>query len=325
MKKTLFLVIVILSTVGYSQQNYRDYWRCKIKVEENILDSNYLQAQSYYDSIYQKYSFIYALDAVTGLKLAVVNTDSIKAKGYLMKCIEMGVPIQVIKDDPYLNCQNTFNIWKGVGKFEIDSLQKIYSNRINENLWHVIDSLFQVDQKYTQRVNKNYVLNFFQWRRVVKRHAKIIKGIIQQYGFPGQKILGLHDDRVGKDTLIIAKNYYPTSMETHFMLIHYFSFYVKDYKEFDSLFIKEIENGNMQPFQYGHYHDFQARWRYSKRNNQEFFYNEWHNDPDSSRIDQVNARREKIGLSDFKHKERVRKYWLNYRYKLNYFYEHIFF
>jgi hypothetical protein len=325
MKKTLLLVIVLLSTTGFSQQNYSDYWRNRIKVEENILDSNYFLAQAYYDSIYQKYSFIYAMDAVTGVKLAVMNNDSIRTKGYLMKCIEMGVPIQVIKDDPFLVSHNTFSIWKGVGDFEIDSLQVIYSNRINEKLWKVIDSLFQVDQKYTQRVNKNFVLNYFQWRRAVKRNANIIKEIIQKYGFPGQKILGLHENRIGKDTLIIAKNYYPVSLEAHIMLIHYFSDYVEDYKEFDFLFVKEMDKGNLQPVEYAHYKDFQARWKFSKRHNQELFYNEWHNDPDTTRIDQVNDRRKKLGLCDIKHKERVRNYRLNYNYKWSWFINKIFF
>ena len=292
-----FSMLFLVSCFSTNAQSYIDYNFLKDKGQECIIDKKFQEAQIYYDSIYNNYDFIYAGDCFVGLKLAVQNNDSIRANKFLLKGISMGVPIKLVKNDEFLNKNLKFDLWHGISQEKIDSLLLIYNNRINKELVRQISIMYVADQKATFKVNKSF-LYYFKWRIVSKRNAKIIKEIIQTYGYPGEKLLGVQLS-TNKNGDTVCNPYYPNRSSEYFMLIHYFSDKVSDWEEYQQLLYNQLENGNLRPSQYADFCDFKARWKKSKRQGTDYFYNEWHYDPDTTRIPEINKRRAEIGLLDF--------------------------
>ncbi len=76
-----------------------------------------------------------------------------------------------------------------------DSLHSIYKTSINTAVSSVLDSLLVIDQKYTKNINDGFVLikplYWLQWGINNQRQYKTLKQIIQTYGYPEEKMIGL--------------------------------------------------------------------------------------------------------------------------------------
>ena len=61
--------------------------------------------------------------------------------------------------------------------------------------------------------------------------------------------------------------------------------------------------GFIPPYQYAALNDFMARWGRKKYGNYTY-YNAWHQDPDTTHLDDINKRRDQIGLNSFEQQEK---------------------
>ncbi|MCL2073795.1 MAG: hypothetical protein FWH18_07735 [Marinilabiliaceae bacterium] len=294
----------MLSTKLLFSQNYIEYSKIKWKAVDCIIDDKFHESQIYFDSLYNNYDFIFAGDCFYALKVAILNNDSVGASKYLLKGISMGLPVESIKKDIFINKNLNFDLWQNINREIIDSLLEIYYGRINNDLLQKIIPMFELDQKVTNQVNKSF-LYYFKWRRVTKINAKIVKGMINEYGFPGEKIVGVSEN-IGD-----IERYIPNRYETFYMLVHYFSNYEKDWDEYNQLLYNQLENGNLTPYAYGFFCDFRAKWKRNKRKGFEFIYNVWDPYLNETKTEEINNRRESIGLLDVDFEKKKREHNLN--------------
>lgn len=290
----LLICFLIINTTLFSQKNPNiNYWKYYYNMEESLIDSNFKIALEYYDILYNEYEFIYANHAFIGLQLCAINAEEQSIQKYIEKCFQAGILEEVLKNNLIIK-KHIPNIEKY--NINYDSIRAIYIGRINLKIREEIIRMDSLDNIATDKVNKSF-LHYFQWRRVSKRNAKRIFEIIETYGYPSEKLIGINQNLQLIDTISdykIGLNIFNHAFRTTNMLVHYFSDHTKAYQEKNQILLEEVIKGNLKPSDYGIFMDFQARWKFTNPK-KEFYYNVWHLDP-YQRLNEINNRRTCIGL-----------------------------
>ena len=305
--KTLILFFNLIIAASIHGQSYFEYQRVFNRIDEDILAKNYLMATLRLDSIENTYKFIYARHCIKALQICCANNDSFNSKKWLLRSFKQGVPLWIIRTNELTRKSlNYYTTQYSIQKF--DSFDRIYKNSINHKIVRRIDSLLLSDQEYTAKVNDGFflfrhTLYGLQWLKNNKRQFKEIDDIIDKYGFPGERLIGLPSGY--NDSASLVKNtifYGPdiSDTRTYIMLIHYFS---NPRKDINDKLLKNVINGYLPSQQFGAFNDFMACWGKKKYGNYEY-YNIWHHDPNIKNNDSINFRRNSIGLNTFDKQQR---------------------
>lgn len=311
MKITLHIFLIFLSLQIFGQ-NYVEYQSIINRIDEDVINNKYYLAIERLDSLYENFDFIYSRHCFKAVQICCVSQDTINAKKWLEKSFIQGVPIWMIRTNDltknvfkYSTTQNTIE--------QYESLRTIYNNSINHDLRNKIDSLFEIDQQYTRKVNDGFILlrhtyHGLRWLKNNKNQFEILNEIIDKYGFPGERLIGL--PKIIDDSVQFVKhfNYYGPFLgetNTYIMLIHYYS---NPRAEINDKLLENVKLGNLPPYQYGALNDFMARW--GKKKYGDFkYYNVWHKDPDNSNEVEIDRRRNSIGLNSYEKQKRNNSIW----------------
>ena len=298
MKILLSLLMSVCCTELFGQ-NYVEYQKTFNRIDNDILSNNLSIASKRLDTIYHSFDFIYAKHCIKALQISCLQNDTSDVDKWLKKCFIQGVPFWIIRNNEitskvfqYPQTKNTL--------LSYDSLRTIYNSSLNIQISRTIDSLYVLDQKYTNKVNNGFILfrhtiYGILWLNNNRRQFNVIKDIIDQYGFPGEKLIGL--SQYYQDSIEAKKDvlFYGPSIDdyrAYIMLIHYFSSPRDDINE---ALITSVRQGFLPAYQYGAINDFNVL--YGKKKNSSEFYNVWHDDPNIENNPQINSRRQLIGLS----------------------------
>ncbi|HEY1045804.1 MAG TPA: hypothetical protein VGF79_05155 [Bacteroidia bacterium] len=315
MRNIIFLIAFHFACFSQAQ-NYFDYTRLITQTDSMIISGNYHDAMLQMDLIDRNFDFIYASHCVKGLQLSLINSDSLRSAKWLKRCMIQGVPLWMLKQHEITSKVFNSSVYTPIIA-QHDSFRAIYLSRINLKLRKIIDSLTLIDQFRTDRVNNGFIVFRYtvygiQWLNRNRKNFEYIKSITEQYGFPGERLIGV-DPKF--DDSLEMKNYFsyygPEPLETSafIMLIHYYS---SPGKNINSLLIDQARKGNLPSYQYASINDFIAEYGKSK-NDSIGFYNEWHIDTDSTQNKIINSRRAFIGLGSFEFKRKLNKLELNAR------------
>lgn len=256
MKRLKIWILLLFLTSQLFGQDYIEYHRTFNRIDEDVLFQNYTLAIERLDSIYSNYDFIYAKHCIKALQICITTNDSIKADKWLEKCFKQGIPVWIIRTNEITNKSLTYSTTqKTLNNF--DSLHSIYLSSIDTNLREKIDSILTIDQKYTRKVNDGFVLfipfYWLQWGINNKRQFKQLKQIIETYGYPEEKLIGLPNIQ---DSVAFAKHFTfwgPSELRdsrVQIMLQHCYSTWHKIDFDFKDTLHKNLCNGNMPAFQY---------------------------------------------------------------------------
>ncbi len=302
----VFLGLLFLTNQLFGQ-DYIEYQRTFNRIDEDVLSRNYTLATKRLDSIYSNYDFIYAKHCFKALQICITAEDSIQADKWLGKCFKQGIPIWMIRTNEltkksltYSTTQNTLN--------NFDSLHGIYKASINTNLQKRIDSLLTIDQKFTRKVNDGFVLfkpvYWLQWGINNKRQFGQLKKMIETYGYPEERMIGLSSIQ---DSLVFAKRFTfwgPSELRNstvQIMLQHCYSTWHKIDFDFKDTLYKNLCNGNMPAFQYALIMEFMLPDKQKYIN-----YTFWLNDGicKENCLEIINRNRYSIGLNTSEHDDR---------------------
>ncbi|MBI1307230.1 MAG: hypothetical protein GC181_11560 [Bacteroidetes bacterium] len=308
----LLTFVLLISIQPVLAQDYIRYNRIVNRIDEDVLAGNIEKASLRFDTIYLEYDFIFSHHCFKALQISCDLKDSVKAANWLQETILRGIPLWAIQKNEitqevfnYTNCRLVINNY--------ENLQEQYKASINQKLAKTIDSLLAIDQKRTDKVNNGfiplrYTWHYVRWRRNSRKQFLILEQIINKYGYPGERLIGIPEDKNDSSKLLKDALFYgPFYREsrTYIMLIHYYS---RKGKNIDSLLLNEIVKGNLPAFQYGGLNDFMSR--YGKADN---YYNVWHFDPDTSSLSEINLRRDSLGLNSFETQQALKKIWMERR------------
>lgn len=257
----LWFLLPFLTTQLFGQ-NYIDYHKTFNQLDEDVLSGKYAQAIERLDSIYSTYDFIYAKHCIKALQICTVANDSIRANKWLEKCFKQGVPFWIIKTNEITNRSLTFSTTQNtVNNFH--TLHAVYKASVDTTLRKKIDSLLVIDQKFTHKVNDGFVvfkpIYWLQWGINNTRQFKLLKQIIETYGYPEERLIGLP---AIQDSVVFAKHFTfwgPSELRdarVQIMLQHCYSTWHKIDSGFANTLYKNLRNGNMPVFQYALIIDF---------------------------------------------------------------------
>lgn len=300
------LIILSIFPLFLFSQNYIDYQQTINRVDNDICANQLESALLRLDSVHELYSFIYAKHCYKALQISCKLKDSSEIDKWLTKSFIQGIPFWIIREDSLLKTVFAFDNCKET-LLEYDSLRKIYLDKVNVPLRKTVDSLIEIDQRLTQKVNDGFILfrftyHAYRWLKNNKRQLEIIKQLTANFGFPGEQIIGLPmqcEDPV-KFQLNMSPGMLLQETNTYIMLIHCFS---NPRPDFNELLVVEVKKGNLPANQFGAINDFMAKYGKNKYGNYSY-YNVWHTDPFEENIRSVNVNRNKIGLMPFEEQER---------------------
>jgi hypothetical protein len=310
-KFRLVVFSIFLASI-VTAQDYVEYHKTINRIDEDIVNNEYALAIERLDTLYENYDFIYARHCFKALQICCVSQDSTSADKWLAKAFIQGVPIWMVRSNDLTKNVCNYSTTQSTIK-QYDSLRNIYNNSISHDLRNKIDSLFEIDQKHTRKVNDGFILlrhtwYGLKWLRNNKKQFKILNEMIDIHGYPGEKLIGLHKSIEDSTQSIKFFNYigpFLKETDTYIMLIHYYSTPGAD---INNKLLENVHLGNLPPYQYGALNDFMARWGKKKQKNIQY-YNVWHTDPDKSNEPEIDRRRASVGLNSYEQQKRNHATW----------------
>lgn len=307
---SLFLCIAFQSSFAQHvvAEDYFAYQRILHRIDGDILVKNYPSAIQRFDSLYENYDFIYAKHCFKALQICSVSADTVHSLKWLEKCMKQGVPLWMLQKNELTNLAFNFSESHQLVD-QYDSLRIIYQNSIRQDIRMTIDSLYELDQKYTQKVNDGFILlryttHYIRWLKNNIRQFETIKAITETNGFPGEKLIGL--PCFVTDSLQMIKRFNaegPLLGETnaYIMLIHYYS---NPRLDMNNELIQSVKSGYLPAYQFGALNDFMAKWGRGKYGNYQYF-NVWHTDTNPASAPAIEKRRSAIGLNSISEQKQV--------------------
>lgn len=305
--KLRFIIWFLIFNSFLFGQDYIEYQKIINRIDEDIFSKNYQLANERFDSLHTNFDFIYSRHCFKALQICSVREDSLNAGKWLEKSFLQGVPIWMIRSNnltkQLFNYSTTASIIKNY-----DSLHSIYKKSINDSLRNKIDSLYEIDQEFTKKVNNGFILfretyHGLRWYKNNQKQFKILNEIIDKYGYPGERLIGLPESFEDSMLTIEQFNFWgPSLMETksYIMLIHYYS---NPRADINNKLLKNVILGNLPPSHFAAINDFMAKWG-NKKYGEFNYYNVWHEDPDNSHNAEIETRRNLIGLNSCEHQNR---------------------
>lgn len=314
--KVIMLLLMMFSFNIVFSQNYIDYNRLITKAENHILDSNYNEALANYKEAFEQFDFVFAKHCYTALQIVSLSKDSTETIFFLRKGIKQGLELDLLNNAPFISNISKNSWWNSFVNKEYDSLHAIYLSKINIRLRDQLIKLATLDQLYTKKLNKYrfriipQIIAYRNWKKEIGKLVEIeLLPMIEKYGFPGEKLVGINSNISFEDT--ISNNYLisqtkkglggPESVNAHLILIHYIS---GRQNKLDFKLLENLKNGNINAIQFASIQDFSMKYNSEVQLD---YFNQWHRNPDVTAINQVNLNRTSIGLEDFETLRRKEK------------------
>lgn len=311
----LFIVSYTFS-ISYSQ-NYQLYHKGVVCAEKNILKKNYKEALFTLDSLFKRHDFVFAIDYFTAAQLASTLQQYERAIGYLKDGASSGITKKLVEGNNILQTLSKHDAWKNYEE-SYDALREEYLAGIDWELCEKLNKLFQVDLDMTTQLTEasNLKASFIdlKWRKQIKKNGHELLDIIQEHGFPGERLVGLDECDESFDPngeAIVGRTVLLNSKMAFVMLMHY---YRSPHDDINDVLLKEVRKGNMPPSQYAVIQDYLTEATDPKYSVYKY-YNQWRIRLKKREEKEINERRTDIGLGEYHHKIAKRARWRDARAK----------
>lgn len=309
----LYIVFLTIWPVWLKGQDYINYQKIINRTDEDVIANNLSTALLRFDTVYNNYSFIYSRHCIKALQISCAANDSARVAKWLEKAFKQGVPLWVIRVNKLAAQSLGYSSTQPVIT-NYDTLRAEYKASINYHLAQRIDSLLKTDQELTELVNNGfflfrYTIYYYRWRKNNKKQFAEINSIIDTYGYPGERLIGLpvsYEDSANLAGDIAFYGPVLKDARAFTMLVHYLS---KPGENISDKLRANVVSGHLPARQYASLSDFMAE--YGK---QHFtYYNSWHHDPDKAHTGSINNRRSAIGLNSFERQQQNDSLWREWR------------
>ena len=285
MKKGIIFIILIFlcfsckssyTKIGDKKANYIPYYLKVYEADSLYIVGNNKHSFEILDSLFKKYEPINLqmyYEVINYMKLKVILNKQTSKKELKRWIVKYGVSLSRLENDSLLRYYYTSrNKWliKNYPKF-----REKFMTSINLDLREEINKMIFQDQYYR---NNNYQANIDKQNRIDSINSKKCINIFKKYGYPNDKIIG--DFSIDKRVINIST-----------ILLH-----TKDKERIDYFLPKVLEfikKGQAPPKVYALMYD-----QYYLYNGSDQYFGSYSN-PTDTPTNELNARREKIGLPNY--------------------------
>ena len=310
---SLLLTLVLAAVLSLcckpaAGQDYIAYQQAFNRIDQDLRQQQIDVALQRLDSIGELYRFVFARHCFKALQIACVAGDTLRAAYWLERCFVQGVPRWVVRLNDITKSFCAAPPLQPI-MLRYDTLRGVYQSHIDQPLAHTIDTLMARDYHYTMRVNDGpfllrKTLYGLQWLRHNVWTFHQLKTIIEQHGYPGEKLIGLPAliDDSAKSARFVLQNGAGLELQDRrvmFMLLHYYS--TRRRSPIMAQLQACVRRGELPAWQCGLICDF-AALRSSRRHPNAVQYYVRRHTPDVP-LDVLNAHREDIGLNTYEEQE----------------------
>lgn len=195
MKRLLMLWTLIPILCSGQAKNYLTYHNEIIKAEEYIVAGQFIESLNIYRNLMDNYAHIFLRDIKVAAQLSAYVNDSDNLFYFLEKGMKKGWTFKQIMKRKVFKKFKTDNRWRKL-KASQWQFKKEFENSINLELRAELKEMLVKDQKRAIRVAltpiKTWRERYTNRRFVPNNRAQVrrINKIIDQVGYPGEKIIG---------------------------------------------------------------------------------------------------------------------------------------
>jgi len=199
MNPKLWIILLFIVPNALFGQNYVDYYSRINNGRILAANKNTEESINSYFSTFEKFDFVFARDCYNAIELSAFSNDSLKLDYFIRRGIKQGLKFnQIMKIKNVAKFQKSTFI-KIIEK-EKDSLKNIYKNSINWELRNIIVEMFKQDQLIREKYYKAILFKRKkigrEWEALNKIQVHKLIEITKQYGFPGEKLIGIDTDKM---------------------------------------------------------------------------------------------------------------------------------
>jgi hypothetical protein len=189
-----FSFLILIATIGVSgtslgqlKEPMKVYYYHVNKAELAIIAGNYSVALSNYDSAFSENTAPFAKDSYNAAICYTLLKKYEKCDPLLRGILEKGYSIEKLKLEP--SFREYFKTEFGSNLLKYAQTKPFH---FNTKLRHSLDSLAKMDQLFRIKEGK-YVVYGDTIRKIDRSNVAFLNKIIEQYGFPGENIIGVAD------------------------------------------------------------------------------------------------------------------------------------
>ncbi len=267
LKHPLLVLFIVMFSQSVGAQNYIRYQQIFNRLDEDVLSDkfpsgNFENVIRRLDTVQSEYDFIYGKHCFKALQICITLHDSIRANWWLAKCFRQGIPLWMIRANRLTAKSLEYSITQKTVQ-DYPQLRQIYVQSIDTTLSKSIDSLLEIDQKYTRKVNDGFVLfkpvYWLFWGMNNRRLYRQFRTLVFQFGYPEERLIGLPSIQDSARFAPYFGFWGPSEIRdsrVQIMFQHCFSTWHKIDVEFRDSLRRNLECGNIPAFQYALLVDF---------------------------------------------------------------------
>ncbi|MCH2224843.1 MAG: hypothetical protein MK066_08755 [Crocinitomicaceae bacterium] len=248
------VIFLLCSRYSFSQ-DYYEYYEGVNKAKLSLIEDSLEKGVKHYFETFEKFDFVFARDCFNALEVAskIGNFDKIDC--FFRRCLIQGIEFSFLEQKSILTDFKNTSAWPEILLVK-DSLRSIYENNVNWEIRDEINTIFAKDQAIRDLTDKNR-FNIFRIRKLNKQFEEVDRKLVlrmiqitKEYGFPGEKLIGL-------DTDSMHQKMNHRNLTAGMPIVVFIHHYSQPNKSHNSLLIDEVKKGNISNEHYATISDFQ--------------------------------------------------------------------
>lgn len=256
--KTTVLITLLLCSRLIVAQDYYDYYKSINKAKLSLIEDSLAKGVNDYYDTFNQFDFAFARDCFNALEVASKIGDLDKVDYFLRRCLKQGIEFDLLQHNSILTDFKKTEAWKKI-LLDKDDLRNAYESNVNWEIRNEVNIMFAEDQAIRDLAHKNR-FNIFKIRKLNKQFEEIdrrlvlrILEITAEYGFPGEKLIGL-------DTRSMHSKIYADKLTAGMPIIILIHHYSQPNESYNPLLINEIAKGNLSNEHFATISDFQYKY-----------------------------------------------------------------
>jgi hypothetical protein len=196
LRRLLLLILIVNGAKAVSQSdNYLEYNRRIIEAETFLSEKNFPESIRIYRELANAYDHVFLRDYKVAAQLAAYQGDTSNLHYFVKTGMRNGWDFKQIKKNPHLRKYSKYDFWKHL-KRNRKSFAEQFNQSVDIPLRQEVKEMLRRDQWRALRVaitpGKKWKERYTTRKFVPNNRAQVrrILAITQQYGYPGEKIIG---------------------------------------------------------------------------------------------------------------------------------------
>lgn len=257
MKNSIVWLLFFCTQMGMGQ-TMDAYYQGILTAKRALIADQFPEAIQHYYHTFETAPFIFSRDTYNALELACHLKNNEKTNYFTIKCLQQGVPFELLAEGTLLSDFRKTNYWNFIER-QKDFYRSKYLQSIDMEMRSRVNAMFEADQAMREKAYKSRFNPFKKrkinaaWEALNAEQVIQIVALTENHGFPGEQLIGIDESQMHPK---IQSNRLTAGMPI-VILIHHYSQPNPSYNE---LLFEEVKKGKLWNEHYAVLNDFQQKY-----------------------------------------------------------------